>query len=758
MNDSEEEVLHFDDKRLSLIDVSFEDDSLYSSPPRDFPSPHFLDNEAENSSVPQVSDAKNVQPPSATLEEGENQPESEEPEPRPKGKYNLRKSLAWDSAFFTSAGVLEPEELSSMMGSEKGGKQKLPGIEEDVHRSIDSISTLASDNLSLETLEADLFGDIRASIQKSSKASSGKAAPEIRESPTQSFDKPDSASRNKIAGVNGESMSLCKPPKATGAILTSGAKRASFGANRLKVERDTSKTSIGRGAKLPTVLPRPTLSSRSSFGSSLGTKGELTASSSVDSSGSLSSDNSRKSSLNPVRRKVDPRTGNRSSGSTAITAVRNDSRNKSQSTALRLSPSLKSLTKLSSSISPASSISEWSSESMSPTSTLNKRSNSTRSSFDTSSCRDTFEDGDTSQASSFQDHSDGKLSIGLGAPVVSLGECAKRVSTGCSSLLHPDSVKPTGLRMPSPKIGFFDGARSSVRTPTGSLKSHPAVPNGLHKSGAGTLSPSRRSNEAKNMKRQPIRTSTVLRNTKFVTQQPALGVKSKSPSPVQEPLNTVPKEASASRDEKCYSGASLKVQHRMSPASGGKHLKAEKVGSPKCNTTKVNPNVGDQTILSVLKDETYICSEDTDSVEGTEINCSRRLPDIAKSTSYSSENACLPQKACQDGLYSENCVKNDNYVSDTDKREKPSFADQVGSLTIQVGSLDIKREIQKETFGDLCPVFDINASGEVDTSMGEKLLNLSKPAQPFNLTAKPTTNEVEKTATSSDPAGIVGSS
>jgi hypothetical protein len=46
----------------------------------------------------------------------------------------------------------------------------LPGIEEDIRTSSDSISTLASDNLTLVNLEeADLFGDIRASIQRSTK-------------------------------------------------------------------------------------------------------------------------------------------------------------------------------------------------------------------------------------------------------------------------------------------------------------------------------------------------------------------------------------------------------------------------------------------------------------------------------------------------------------------------------------------------------------------------------------------------------------
>lgn len=69
-------------------------------------------------------------------------------------------------------GVLEPEELSCIIeGVEKGEKHKLPGIQEEVHRSAESISTLESDGLTLESLEADLFEDVRASIQKSGRAS-----------------------------------------------------------------------------------------------------------------------------------------------------------------------------------------------------------------------------------------------------------------------------------------------------------------------------------------------------------------------------------------------------------------------------------------------------------------------------------------------------------------------------------------------------------------------------------------------------------
>ena len=59
-----------------------------------------------------------------------------------------------------------------MEGGVKDARHQLPGIAEEVYRSMDSISTLESDNLSLECLEAELFEDIRASIQKSNRSSS----------------------------------------------------------------------------------------------------------------------------------------------------------------------------------------------------------------------------------------------------------------------------------------------------------------------------------------------------------------------------------------------------------------------------------------------------------------------------------------------------------------------------------------------------------------------------------------------------------
>ena len=55
---------------------------------------------------------------------------------------------------FLNSGFLDPDELSSMNeGVHKGGKRMLPGIQEEIDRSTDSISTLGSDTLTLESVE-----------------------------------------------------------------------------------------------------------------------------------------------------------------------------------------------------------------------------------------------------------------------------------------------------------------------------------------------------------------------------------------------------------------------------------------------------------------------------------------------------------------------------------------------------------------------------------------------------------------------------
>ncbi|RRT55914.1 hypothetical protein BHE74_00049048 [Ensete ventricosum] len=100
------------------------------------------------------------------MEQALNLLESPEHNKTKTGKCNLRKSLAWDSAFFTSEGVLNHEELAIVNSTFKKTEAcSLPTILEDARKSTESTSTLDNDSWALENLEVDLFENVRASIQ-----------------------------------------------------------------------------------------------------------------------------------------------------------------------------------------------------------------------------------------------------------------------------------------------------------------------------------------------------------------------------------------------------------------------------------------------------------------------------------------------------------------------------------------------------------------------------------------------------------------
>ncbi|KAA3458972.1 hypothetical protein EPI10_013510 [Gossypium australe] len=71
------------------------------------------------------------------------------------GGYNLRKSLAWDRAFFTEEGVLNSTELSLINGNfSKLSGEKLLTIEEEPGES------LSGDSSDLQALESNLFKEL----------------------------------------------------------------------------------------------------------------------------------------------------------------------------------------------------------------------------------------------------------------------------------------------------------------------------------------------------------------------------------------------------------------------------------------------------------------------------------------------------------------------------------------------------------------------------------------------------------------------
>ncbi|KAI4352886.1 hypothetical protein L6164_007095 [Bauhinia variegata] len=155
---------------------------------------------------------------------------------------SVRKSLAWDNAFFTSEGVLNPEELSLVnQGFKKSELEELCWSSES-NRSIDSdISSLAS-------LEVELFEDIRKSMNKSSKASSSRQGRCMDMQKLHSPRKLESAPRLKFSAASRESDSLSslKPPKILGRVRripTAPTKRVANEVNKNIQATSTAKSS-----------------------------------------------------------------------------------------------------------------------------------------------------------------------------------------------------------------------------------------------------------------------------------------------------------------------------------------------------------------------------------------------------------------------------------------------------------------------------------------------------------------------------------
>ena len=153
------------------------------------------------------------------------------------------------------------------------------------------------------------------------------------------------------------------------------------------------------------------------------------------------------------------------------------------------------------------------------------------------------------------------------------------------------------------------------RTPPGSIPSHPVVPSGLPKIGAGNVSPSGGPNQAKLGKLQPVRTPTAIRNVKSDHQPTSLNMKPKSPTPLQESSFAAIRGSSASRNVKTCPGKSPKVQNRLSPkvqsrlspkTGGESQLKAVEIETEGCDVGICDLDVGIAEKISsfdVLKDE-----------------------------------------------------------------------------------------------------------------------------------------------------------
>ncbi|XP_019443051.1 PREDICTED: uncharacterized protein LOC109347580 isoform X2 [Lupinus angustifolius] len=535
-----ETFLNVDDhnRRLSLIDFSNADDSLIAIP--------FYNHQQQNSGLSYTSNYKKLKLQEWEWESQPNETHDFE-ESVENSKYNMRNSLAWDSAFFTSAGVLDPEELRSIIEgadkNEKCGLWLLPRTVDDTHKSCDSISTIESDGFTMESLEADLFDDVRASIENSewlsnvvspnSKVPStgGHSSKMVglasrNKMKTLSFKTPSAVIQRtgkmtkknlnfpqlpkKPVAIWGE-RSVLKQPKVLGLGKSSSSSKISSklaSPGDLHVKSEKGKVSSVSNASVimssRASVPKSTLPSKfpSVPSVSLKTKSTISKSPGGNISGNISKSTISKRPL--------------SSCSSAKSLSKLASRDKTASSGSSVS-SLLSVSKLSSSISPASSISDCSLDSPSSTSMSKYRCNSSMATIGSSSSRKRLSDVDGQQMSKFKNaRSNSSLE---GKETRHTGFSSQGARIPAAELVLPQApMNTSGLRLPSPTIGFFGGVKSSVGTP-GRGTQRSGMPHSLPKHGARNVNPSEGQKNAKHRKLKPARYIMSTENKKSSNQQ-----------------------------------------------------------------------------------------------------------------------------------------------------------------------------------------------------------------------------------------------
>ncbi|CAL5400021.1 unnamed protein product [Camellia sinensis] len=331
---------------------------------------------------------------------------------------NLRKSLDWDTAFFTSAGLLDPEELFIInKGFEKVEVDLLPVTQEDLctWRYAHSESTLDSDDLSLDSnqsTEVDLFEEIRASIEKSNimsnicKSVCKSGVGEAHKGETHSLKKVDDISQNRVKST---------PTSRRQSVYMQGSKRVKEVVHP-QIVQDAEKN--GK-SKSPKILGRMNMASAGQR---------------------------KKISLGVDHVKMGNKVATLGSGKDFIVSKKSGLGNSccstSSTTSLELSSSVSVTT---SNDSSASCSPSGSASSLKSSSNSRRKADSKKSRLAAS--------GSTSKT---------PLKCLLGDKIVleNPGLSTPSLSMSNHSSIDPAkstrNFKPSGLRMPSPKIGFFD--------------------------------------------------------------------------------------------------------------------------------------------------------------------------------------------------------------------------------------------------------------------------------------------------------------
>ncbi|TVU38951.1 hypothetical protein EJB05_12348, partial [Eragrostis curvula] len=401
---------------------------------------------------------------------------------------NLRKSLAWDSAFFTSEGVLDTEELAIVNSTfRKTQGSRLPGITEESRRSGESTtSTLESESWAMESIETELFDNVRASIQRS---------------------------LGKPSKVTGGPPASSKPPKATANATRVAARKAVDRMPQMKIRAPAS-TNHGVGSKQrpqvtskeptaarvtlpeageakpsskpPRALPRVATmrsSTNTSITSAISDKRSSTGgvvkkqavgksantSAGVRPGGVMKSSSVSKSSgFTSAATKTDTNTKSAALNNTNRTAQRIPIRSSSRSDCSKTNP-----TRLSGNKIPARVHSGHASPSISPNSSIDSMSSvisgaSTASTVGkTSHTSESLNAPSPALSPSLRNSNDHLLTTKLRPSNVTEGQSSGTSVSGDSLIATAGTTnlgkisKPTGLRRPMPNIGFF-GAEKAI--------------------------------------------------------------------------------------------------------------------------------------------------------------------------------------------------------------------------------------------------------------------------------------------------------
>ncbi|XP_028757066.1 uncharacterized protein LOC114716252 [Neltuma alba] len=157
------------------------------------------------------------------------------------GGYNLRKSLAWDRAFFTEEGVLNPLELSMISGNHSTANNELTMIDEEEENAIVGDGDIVGASSMLQDIEENLFKPLPEDRKI------GASSSPVSHALTKDTFTSASLAKRKVLAVNNTNRNGSKGDACPRPIASSSLKRP----DTSKAQRKESKS---KGAKIP--LPK----------------------------------------------------------------------------------------------------------------------------------------------------------------------------------------------------------------------------------------------------------------------------------------------------------------------------------------------------------------------------------------------------------------------------------------------------------------------------------------------------------------------